>query len=291
MNIKIVMTLINLLNFFKGCSPSVSYIPPIALLIYSPTFYKVYTSDWGDNDNSNVLLVLGLIVFLFYREWDKLIKIPAEPSPILGWFLFAVSQIIYTVGSSQDIDLFEIGSIIPYTLGVLLIFKGISGIKLLWFPMFFMFFMLPLPGAMVALLTMPMKIAVSTVAENILYYFDYPISREGVMLFIGQYKLLVADACSGLNTLLSLEAMGLLYVNLTSNNSLSRNIILGIFIIPISFLANVTRVITLVLLTYHGGVELGMGFLHSFAGMFMFCVALILIISFDNTLQKLLNYE
>lgn len=102
---------------------------------------------------------------------------------------------------------------------------------------------------------------------------------------IGQYQLLVADACAGLNTLFTLEALGLLYLNLVKHQSIARNIVLAICIVPISFVANVIRVIALTLITYHLGDEAGQGFLHDFAGMVLFMAALLLIILFDGFLR------
>jgi exosortase len=130
-----------------------------------------------------------------------------------------------------------------------------------------------------------MKMAVSYVAEVILFFVGYPIGRNGVILQIGQYMLLVADACAGLHTLLTLEALGLLYLNLVRRDSAFRNISLAILIIPISFTANVIRVMTLSLITYHFGDAAGQGFLHGFAGMVLFLSALLLIIGFDTILQ------
>jgi exosortase B len=148
-----------------------------------------------------------------------------------------------------------------------------------------MLFMIPLPGPIVDFLTMPMKMAVSYVAENLLFWADYPIARTGVILQIGQYKLLVADACAGLHTLFTLEALGLLYLNIIRHDSVLRNIALAILIVPISFTANVIRVIVLTLITYHFGDEAGQGFLHGFAGMVLFLSALLLIIGVDSLLQ------
>jgi exosortase B len=134
-------------------------------------------------------------------------------------------------------------------------------------------------------LTMPMKTAVSYVTEHLLYWAGYPIARSGVVLQIGQYQLLVADACAGLHTLFTLEALGLLYLNIVRHNSWFRNIALAILIVPISFSANVIRVMVLTLITYHLGDEAGQGFLHGFAGMVLFLSALLLIIGVDSLLQ------
>jgi exosortase len=139
------------------------------------------------------------------------------------------------------------------------------------------------------MLTMPMKMAVSYVTEHILYWANYPIARNGVILQIGQYQLLVADACAGLQTLLTLEALGLFYLNVVRHTSAFRNVMLAIFIIPISFSANVIRVITLTLITYYFGEAAGQGFLHGFAGMVLFVTALILILVADKILRLLIK--
>jgi exosortase B len=155
----------------------------------------------------------------------------------------------------------------------------------MWFPLFFILFMIPLPGFFIDAVTLPMKIAVSYAAENILFWFGYPIARTGVVLQIGQYQLLVADACAGMHTLISLEALALLYLYLVKHDSLSRNITLAILVVPISFAANVIRVMVLTLVTYHFGDAAGQSFVHGFAGMVLFIVALTLIMSADSALQ------
>jgi exosortase B len=156
---------------------------------------------------------------------------------------------------------------------------------MLWFPFFFMLFMVPLPSELVASLTLPMKMAVSYVTEQLLFLAGYPIGRSGVVLQIGQYQLLVADACAGLQTLLTLEALGLFYLNLVRHTSAVRNVALALLIIPISFSANVIRVMTLTLVTYYFGDAAGQGFLHGFAGMVLFLTALVLILGVDSALQ------
>jgi exosortase/archaeosortase family protein len=98
--------------------------------------------------------------------------------------------------------------------------------------------------------------------------------------------LLVADACAGLHTLLTLEALGLLYLNLVRRDSAFRNIGLACLIVPISFTANVVRVMALTLITFHFGDAAGQGFLHQFAGMVLFLSALLLIIGFDTALHS-----
>jgi exosortase len=150
--------------------------------------------------------------------------------------------------------------------------------------LFFMFFMTPFPEAGVAIVTGPLKSAVSTVAANLLYALNYPVSRVGVILNVGQYQLLVADACAGLNSMFTLEALGLLYMNLMKYTSVARNITLAILVIPIAFAANIVRVMILVLVTYHFGDAAGQGFVHGFAGMVLFIVGLVFVLAADHVL-------
>lgn len=168
---------------------------------------------------------------------------------------------------------------------IVLLLRGPRQLKAIWFPLFFMCFMVPLPAVVVDTLTAPMKMAVSYVAETVLYAMGYPVARTGVMLVAGPYQLLVADACAGLHTLFTLEALGLFYLNLVKSASVFRNIALAILIVPISFCANVIRVMVLVLITYYFGDEAGQGFLHGFAGMVLFVSALMLIVAVDSLLH------
>ena len=119
-------------------------------------------------------------------------------------------------------------------------------------------------------MTAPLKSAVSHVAELALHAAGYPIGRSGVTLTIGPYHLLVADACAGLNSVFSLEAIGVFYMSIIGHTHRLRNVLLAILILPISFVSNVTRVIVLVLITYHFGDEAGQGFVHGFAGILLF---------------------
>jgi exosortase/archaeosortase family protein len=82
-----------------------------------------------------------------------------------------------------------------------------------------------------------------------------------------------------------LEAMGIFYLNVIRHTSLLRNVVLSILIVPISFTANMLRVMFLALLTYHFGDEVGQGYLHGFAGIVLFAIALVLIMSVDAFLR------
>lgn len=254
------------------------------LLLYIPSYNSVLQNVWSDPNQGHGPLVFMVVAYLFYSKRDVFSQ-SSKPELTSGWVLTLIGLFCYVLGRSQEIPIIDLSSQMFLFSGLVLIFKGWKTFRSLWFPIFFIFFMLPLPGFVVSAITMPMKIAVSSVAEHVLYWLDYPIARSGVIIQIGQYQLFVADACAGLHTLVSLEALGLLYLNLVKHDSLFRNISLALLIIPISFTANTIRVITISLVTYYFGDEVGQGFVHGFAGMLLFITALLLIILIDNILQ------
>ncbi len=254
--------------------------------LYVPSLVDLLKGVWSTDAQMHGPIVLSISLWLLYRNWQRMKQMTLEEkaSP-WGWPVLVFGLLLYALGRSQDILFFEIGSFIWLLAGLLLLMRGSAALKVQWFALFFMLFMVPLPAIVVDTVTMPMKMAVSYVAENVLFMAGYPIGRSGIILQIGQYKMLVADACAGLHTLLTLEALGLLYLNLVRHNSAFRNIALALLIIPISFTANVIRVIALSLITFHFGDEAGQGFLHGFAGMVLFLSALMLILAADTVLQ------
>ncbi|MDO9599622.1 MAG: exosortase B [Azoarcus sp.] len=256
------------------------------LFLYTPMVVDFATGIWRTEEQFHGPLVLGIAIWLIMRKWSAFSQVEHDqPLSILGWPLFVGGCLMYVLGRSQGIDGAQAFSLIPVLIGTILLLRGPHSLKVIWFPVFFLFFLVPLPGPLVDALTMPMKIAVSYVAESTLFALGYPIARAGVIIQIGQYQLLVADACAGLQTLLALESLGLLYLNVVSHTSLLRNITLAILIVPISFAANVIRVIVLTLVTYHFGDAAGQGFLHGFAGMVLFVSALLIIIAVDALLR------
>ncbi|MEC5384404.1 exosortase B [Uliginosibacterium sp. H3] len=257
--------------------------------MYVPSFNFLFREVWSTEQQAHGPIVLGIAIWLLHRKWPEIMAAPVSPMRVAGPIVFVLGLCFYILGRSQDILLLEVGSLIWILIAILLIFRGRDAVKAGWFAFFFMMFMVPLPPEIVDAATQPMKMAVSYVAEQVLFAVGYPIARSGVILQIGQYQLLVADACAGLHTLFTLEALGLLYLNLVRHESLARNVLLAILIVPISFTANVIRVMVLTLITYHFGDDAGQGFLHGFAGMVLFLAALILIIGVDSLLRILVG--
>lgn len=265
-------------------------------ILYLPTLWRLFNGVWGEDGQAHGPMILAIAAWLIYRALPDLVaagqadikqagSCQSRAALVSGWVVLLVGLLLYIVGRSQSIDFFEIGSLIWVLAGSVLLLFGAKSLRLIWFPLFFMLFMIPLPGLLVAAVTMPMKIAVSVCAEWILYALGYPVARSGVILQVGQYQLLVADACAGLHTLLTLEALGLLYLNLFRHESLLRNVSLALLIIPIAFSSNVIRVMVLSLITYYFGDAAGQGYLHMFSGMVLFLSALLLVVGVDSLIR------
>ena len=253
-------------------------------LLYLPVYTELAQTIWASEEQRHGPIILAVSLWLLYRERQAMALQPTRPMPVLGWPLLLLALVSYTLGRSQDIIMFALGSQILLLAALLLIFKGIRGLRVAWFPLCFMLFMVPLPEALVAVATGPLKAAVSALATELLYHLGYPIARSGVVLTVGQYQLLVADACAGLNTMFTLEALGLLYLNLMRYRRVARNLALALLLVPVALLANVVRVTLLVLVTYHFGDAAGQGFLHGFAGIALLLIALGLMLSLDRLL-------
>ncbi len=253
--------------------------------MYLPTYADLAKRVWPSDEQGHGPIILALTLWLLYGQRHAVAALPVQPSKRLGLGLMVMGVLMYIVGRTQVILVFEVFSQHLVLVGMVLLFLGRPALRLVWFPLFFLLFVVPLPGSVVAGITAPLKSAVSAVAAGLLYNLGYPVARAGVVLSVGPYQLLVADACAGLNSMFTLEALGLLYMNLMRYTSAVRNVLLAILIIPIAFAANIVRVMILVLVTYHFGDEAGQGFVHSFAGMVLFLVGLTLILLTDKLLR------
>jgi exosortase B len=224
-----------------------------------------------------------------WRSREGVINAPYKPANTAGLLLFVAGVACYALGRSQQIIQGEVVGIWMVAMGMVLLLRGIEALRVWAFPFFFLIFIVPLPGVFVQAMTIPLKTAVSYVAEHLMYWAGYPVARTGVILQVGPYQLLVADACAGLNSMFTLEALGLLYCNLMGYTSKLRNVLLAILVIPIAFIANVVRVMILILVTFHFGDEAGQGFVHTFAGMLLFGVGLVMMLATDSVLGRVLG--
>ncbi|MGU5767040.1 exosortase B [Aeromonas allosaccharophila] len=255
-----------------------------------PTISELATTLWNKTDQEHGPIVLALVAWIFWRELPAFLPLPNKPVK-WGWLLIIPALLAYVLGRSQEIWLLEVGAFIPLLAGITLLHKGWAGLKAMRAPLLFLLFVIPLPGFLVDALTNGLKQNISLIAENLLYGLGYPVARSGVTLTVGQYQLLVADACSGINSLFSLFALGFVYLYLQAYASKVRNLLLLLAIAPVAILANIIRVMVLVLVTYYFGDEAGQGFVHGAAGILVFIIALLALFIWDWLLGLFFDYK
>jgi exosortase B len=252
-----------------------------------PVLWDWSGSAWARQTQGHEPLILGIAAWLVWRQREALSALPDARSRLPGLTLYVAILLVHLAGRWLGDFRLELVSLMALPAALLLFFKGWPALRRVWFALFFLLFAVPLPFSLVLAVTGPLKAAVSYVAAQGLAGLGYPVGLSGVVITIGQYQLLVNEACAGLQTMFTLEAMGLLYASLMNHASPVRNALLALLVVPIAFCANVVRVMVLAWVTYHFGDAAGQGFLHGFAGMVLFLVALAMVISVDALLGKL----
>ncbi len=257
------------------------------LCMYAPTYAGLNDKVWSVVGQGHGPLMLALALWLAWQRLPALKALDRQVSmsaALVACGSVALGLVMYVLGRSQSHFGLDAGSQLPMLIGFVLFYAGWRGLKVMWLPLLFVLVLVPLPGSVVSALTGPLKAAVSYVAEEALFHVGYPVGREGVTLSIGSYKLLVADACAGLNSIFALEAVGVFYMSVVNHTNKLRNVLLSLFIVPISFAANVVRVMVLVLITFYFGDEAGQGFVHGFSGILLMMVATFFTLMLDTGL-------
>jgi exosortase len=259
-----------------------------ALLFSIPTFQFVSRESWSTEQGAHGPIVLMTGLWLLYRLWPKAMAVAKPPALIRSVGLLALLLPAFCVARIAQIV--ELEGYLMYACLIAALYSLIGGkaLRQLWFPLFYLGFVFPPPESLIWAVTMPMKMGVSKMAVSLLHALGYPIGGEGVVIFVGQYQLLVAAACSGLNSIISLSAITLFYIYLRHEANWRYALILAMLIVPVALLANFVRVLILILLTYHAGEAAAQGFLHNFAGLMMFMVALLTMFAIDSRLKPFL---
>jgi exosortase len=243
---------------------------------------QVARESWSTEQGGHGPLVLATGLWAVWREL-KGKAIETRPGrlaiglPLLGLTLGLF--IVARVTGVLEVEGFAMyGALIAavYTL------FGSALLRAIWFPLVYLAFTLPPPDTVVAAVTQPIKIAISSWTVAVLSAVGYPIASSGVTIQIGQYQLLIAAACAGLNSIVTLSALCLFYVYLRHRSNPIAFVVISLAAIPVAIISNFVRVMALVLITYHFGDSVAQGFVHDFAGLTMFAVALAVIFGVDR---------
>ncbi len=260
-----------------------------AAVLAWPTMARVASQSWSTEQGSHGPIVLMTGLWLLTKMWPQAVRYAAMPpwhraAPVLG----AAATLLVL---SRVVQILEIEGFLMYGLLIAGLYAliGWRALRELWFPLFYLAFIFPLPDTLVAFLTLPLKGLISRTAIDLLHLAGYPIGGMGVTIMIGPYELLIAAACSGLNSIVSLSVIALFYLFIRHEGRWQGAIPSVVMIVPIAIAANLIRVILLILLTYHAGEAVGQGFLHQMAGLFMFVVALGLLMIWDKLISQMMG--
>ncbi|MFM7028911.1 MAG: exosortase V [Chakrabartia sp.] len=250
--------------------------------LVGPSLVSLAQQYWTKDSGVHGPIVLATAIWLFARQRPALRVLRCPGRPLPGWAAFGLLLPVYIFGRAFDFISLEVGALLGILIAIFYLYFGARAVRHLWFPIFYLFFLVPPPGWLLDLVTSGLKTFVSIVSTQMLLFTGYPVARIGVTLYVAQFQLLVEDACSGMNSLVSLTSVSLFYIYLLHASSWRYAVFLVCWILPIAIFANILRVLLLVLITYHMGNEAAQGFLHNTAGMAMFIAALLGIFAVDR---------
>lgn len=254
------------------------------LIAYIPTFVHLVQGPWQTEQEGHGPMIIAASLWLVWASRGQLAKAEIVPAPVLGWVLLLVGLAMLFLARTQDLISVEVLSEVPVIAGCILMLSGWKVLRILAFPIGFLFFTVPAPGWMIDGATVPLKVFISDWVTRFLYAAGYPVAQNGVVIMIGPYRLLMQDACAGMNSIFALSAIGMFYVYAFRWKSKLRSVILLAAVIPITIVANFLRVLALVLVAYYGGIDLVDGMLHDLTGIALFVFAITLLFIFDGLL-------
>lgn len=273
----------------KDSSPSgywflVAWIGALIILCYAPVLARLVSQWNNDEDMGHGFFVPIIAGYIAWQKRDELLSHRAVPN---WWGLVVVAYAAFqlciaTLGA--ELFLARTASVIS-VIGAVLFLGGTRYLRTLAFPLFLLFFMVPIPAIIYNKITFPLQLLASRAAESALMLVGIPVLREGNVLELAGQKLSVVEACSGIRSLLSLSFLSLVYAYFFEKK-IWLKVVLFFATVPIAIVANASRVtLTGILAEYKP--ELAHGFFHSASGWVIFMVALFILILFHQLVNRL----
>jgi len=259
----------------------------VALLfvVYGPILYYM-VQHWHDvADYSHGFLIAPLALYFAWERQPKLRRARIEPS---WWGLvpLALSTLTLVVGR-LGVELMNMRvSFVLALMGIVLLLLGRQVFRILAFPLFFLFLMVPLPQSLVNVVAFPLQLTAADWAVDLLYQLRIPALREGNIIHLPNTTLFVAEACSGLRSLMALITLGVVFAYFF-RKSWGERILIVLSAIPIAIIVNALRVTLTGILTYRFGEKAAEGAIHEFQGLITFSAAFMLLLTEAWLLTKL----
>jgi exosortase len=242
-----------------------------------PSLVRQWASD---GDYSHGFFVVPLSAFFAWERRDALRRATARPSA-LGLVLLAGSLACYIAGLfGSELFLTRV-SLIGVVAGLLLFIAGTEHVRILAFPLLFLLLMVPLPEILFSRITFPLQMVASQLGEVAIAASGIPVLREGNILNLPGRALEVAEACSGIRSLITLLMLAIVLGYFTERRTFVR-VAIVIAAVPIAVLANAIRVAGTGLVSYWVSPAAAEGFFHSFSGWIVFVVAFVGLLAFQR---------
>src|SRR5579871_5838852 len=246
--------------------------------LYFPVLLRLVREWWKDPNYSHAFAVplFSLYVLIGRRQYMQGIA----PKPSWWGLLIVVFSMAMLIFGELGAEIFSSRiSLIFLIFGLTILFAGWRHMRAALFPWAFLFFMIPVPTLVLNQVTIPLQLLASKLAAGALPLFGVPVLREGNVINLPAMPLEVAEACSGIRSLIALTASAVIYGTLT-DNSVLRRITLALAAIPIAVAANAFRIFGTGLLVQYWDPDKALGFFHEFSGWVIFVFSLLLLLSF-----------
>lgn len=247
----------------------------LLLGLYSSVLRHLLAQWWNDPNFSHGFFVPLFSIFVLWQERERLRRLPSEPS-WSGLGIVALGMCALIVGQMGAELFLARTSLLIVLAGLIVLFYGWIVFRALLFPWAFLFLMIPMPAIIFNQITFPLQLLASRVSAAILPFFGVPILREGNVINLPSMALEVAEACSGIRSLMSLITLSIIYGYLLEKRVWVRYL-LAIAAVPIAVAANSVRIIGTGLLVQYWDPEKAEGYFHASWGWLIFVISLVLL--------------
>jgi len=260
----------------------------LILGLYAPIFSQLYRSAWYRLDYTHAYFILPVALWLVWRsryQWGPLLERPRPRASLFQLSMLVFGLLLYFFGWRFGYLSISTVSLVPVLYGMVSFLYGGDIAKALSFPILYLLLLVPPPVGILDAITLPMRHGVSVVTQAILTLVGYPITRQGLLLSIGNHDIFMGQPCSGFRSLITMLSLGLIYVHLTKGR-MKKRLLLVASIVPLALLGNLVRIIALCLITYYFGEAIGQGFFHYFSGLVIFVIIILGLIVLERVLGK-----
>lgn len=243
--------------------------------LYAPVLSRLTQQWWNDPNFSHGFFVPLFSLFVLWQDRSRLAAVPHQPS-MWGLPVIVISLCTLLLGVLGAEVFLARTSLIFLAAGITIFLLGWKMLRAVLFPLAFLILMVPIPSIIFNQVTFPLQIFASKLAAWALPIFGVPVLREGNIINLPAMPLEVADACSGIRSLLSLTTLTIMYGYLLEKRVLVR-VLLALASIPIAVAANGFRIIGTGLLVQYWDPDKAQGFFHEFSGWLIFVVSLLML--------------